>query len=496
MVIMENISPILLQEVVFSSSDPQLSKQISRLVKAGKLRKIAPRIYTPNLSDSAEEIINRNLFSILGNLYPGALLSHRSALEFQPTSAGHIFVTYSYTKKIKLPGISLRFLEGYGPIEGDNRISGELFVSQMERALLENLQSARQSGAHSKTLSSAEIEEKLESIIRLKGESGLNEIREKAASIADKLDMKRELKKLNNLIGALLATKPSKILRSPLAVARAFGHPYDPARLSLFEKLFVALRRKDFLTRPEKNSSQKSFRNFAFFESYFSNYIEGTEFELQEARRIIETDTPIPTRNEDSHDILGTYKLVSNKTEMSKTPSTSEDLLEILLYRHKVLLNVRGSKNPGQFKDKNNRAGETYFVDHTLVKGTLIKGFDYYLALAHPFARAIYLMFLVSEVHPFLDGNGRIARIMMNAELVKDGQTKIIIPTVYRDDYLLALRRLSRKSDPSPYIRMMHRAWEFSATICGDEVHVLQKKLEASNALKEHHQSKLKIIRS
>jgi len=28
------------------------------------------------------------------------------------------------------------------------------------------------------------------------------------------------------------------------------------------------------------------------------------------------------------------------------------------------------------------------------------------------------MMFLVSEVHPFLDGNGRIARVMMNAELI------------------------------------------------------------------------------
>ena len=107
-------------------------------------------------------------------------------------------------------------------------------------------------------------------------------------------------------------------------------------------------------------------------------------------------------------------------------------------------------KKPGEFKDKNNRAGETHFVDHTLVKGTLIKGFDFYQALTHPFAKAAYIMFLVSEVHPFLDGNGRIARVMMNAELVKQGQTKIIIPTVYRDDYIGAIRKLTRQEDPKP----------------------------------------------
>lgn len=492
---MENILPIHLQEVVFSSSDPGYSKQISKLEKAGKLRKIASRIYTPNFIDAPETIIRRNLFTILGKLYPGALLSHRSALEFQPTTAGHIFLTYTYTKKINLPGITLRFLEGQGPVEGDQFFSGELYASQMERALLENLQVSRRPGPESKTLTLPEMEERLEKVIRVKGEAGLNEIRDKARKIAGTLDMNAEFVKLNKLISALLATQPSKKLSSPLAVARAFGHPYDPARLPLFEKLFVELKQLEFMDMPEKNTSLRSFRNFAFFEAYFSNYIEGTVFELEEAIRIIETNTPMTTRDEDSHDVLGTYQLVSNRDEMIITPATPEQLLEILLYRHQLLLSARLSKNPGQFKDKNNRAGETHFVDHTLVKGTLIKGFDFYQALKDPFAKAVYILFLVSEVHPFLDGNGRIARIMMNAELVKQGQSKIIIPTVYRDDYLGALRKLTRQGDPAACIRMMLRAREFSATIAGDDMDTMKKLLEASNAFNEHDNARLKIIK-
>lgn len=490
---MENILPIHLQEVVFSSSDPNYSRRISGLEKEGKLRKIASRIYTPNFAESPEAIIRRNLFIILGKLYPGALLSHRSALEFKPTSANHIFLTYTYTKKINLPGIVLRFMKGHGPIEGDNVLSGELFASQMERALLENMQVSRQPRPESKTLSLPEIEDRLENVIRVKGEAGLNELRDKAREIAAQLDMGSEFDKFNKLISALLTTKPAKILSSPLAVARAFGNPYDPARLSLFENLFIALKQQLYKDMPDKNTSVQSFRNFAFFEAYFSNYIEGTEFELEEVKRIIETDMPIPTRDEDSHDILGTYKLVSNRQEMMVIPDSSEKLLDILLYRHKVLMSARLSKKPGQFKDKNNRAGETYFVDRELVKGTLVKGFDFYQALTHPFARAVYIMFLVSEVHPFLDGNGRIARVMMNAELVKQQQTKIIIPTVYRDDYVGALRKLTRQGDPSAYIRMMQHAHDFSATIVGDDMNAMEKHLEASNAFKEHDKAKLKM---
>jgi len=73
-----------------------------------------------------------------------------------------------------------------------------------------------------------------------------------------------------------------------------------------------------------------------------------------------------------------------------------------------------------------------------LVRGTLKEGFERSTTIADPVARALYMMFLVSEVHPFNDGNGRIARVMMNAELVQAGYSKLIIPTVYREDYLLA----------------------------------------------------------
>lgn len=485
---METVLPIHLQEVLFSTGDKKLGREIAQLKSEGKIRKIAPRVYSPNLVESPEIIIRRNLFAILGHLYPKALLSHRSALEFKPTSAGHLFLTYTYTKKVKLPGIVLRFLEGPGPIPGDNPLSGELFVSQTERALLENMESSRQPRSESKTLTLPEIEERLEQVIRVKGEAALNELRDTARGIAEQLNMKKEFDKLNKLIGALLNTQPTQ------AVARAFGNPYDPARLSLFEKLFVELKQHEFKDQPDKNTSLAAFRNFAFFESYFSNYIEGTEFALDEAKRIIETGTPIPDRDEDSHDILGTYKLVSNRQEMTIVPGTSQELLKILLYRHLVLLGARQSKKPGQFKDKNNRAGETHFVDQLLVKGTLMKGFDFYQALVHPFARAIYIMFLISEVHPFLDGNGRVARVMLNADLVKKGQTKIIIPTVFREDYLAALRKFTRQGDPAPYIRMMAKAQEFSATLAGDDINEMEIQLKASNAFKEPDKAKLKII--
>jgi len=490
---MEKNRPIHLQEVICSSRDSKISKQISKLVSAGVIRKIAPRVYSSNLEEPIEGIIRRNLFQILGTIYPGTMLSHRSAFEFQPTKTGQIFLTTSYTKKVKLPGITIQFLKGHSPIEGDNKFSGELYASQKARAFLENLQASKKLGSESKCLSLPEIEKRLEQIIRVNGEEEINKLRDQARVLSEQLDLQQEFKKLNRLISALLTTKTSKILSSPLAKARAFGKPYDPARLALFETLFRELKQTEFPFREEKNTTPTSFRNFAFFESYFSNYIEGTVFEIDEAKQIIQTNKPIPARNDDSHDVLGTYQIVSNKKEMEITPSSPEDFLKIISLRHSILLSARVNKNPGLFKDKNNFAGSTSFVDFNLVRGTLIQSFDFYCALDHPFAKAAYMMFVMSEVHPFLDGNGRIARVMMNAELVKAGQSKIIIPTVFREDYMGALKKFTKQRTCDTYIKMLQRAHEFSANVYSENMDEMQAYLTSCNAFIEYSEVILKI---
>lgn len=491
---MDKTIPLHLQEIIFSSSNTGLSRKIAGLEKEGRLRKLAPRIYTPNLEEPAEDLIRRNIFKIIGRLYPDIVLSHRSAFEYKPTVSGNLFLTSTYMRKVELPGITLNIMPGPGAIVQDNLFTEGLYVSHEARKFLENLQESRRPGASSKTLTLPELEEKLEQVVRVKGEEGLNTLRDQARETAALLGMEKEFKKLNRLISALLTTRPSDILSSPLAIARAFGHPYDQTRIALLETLFIELQQRQFADVPEHNTAVKPFRNFAFFEAYFSNFIEGTRFKIEEAKQIIESGKPMAARDEDSHDILGTYQIVSNRAEMSRTPESPEELISMLQYRHKILLAARPYKKPGEFKTLNNQAGDTVFVDHQLVRGTLITGFDFYRALIDPFAKAAYMMFMISEVHPFADGNGRIARIMMNAELVKSQQTRVIIPTVYREDYLGALRQMTRRKLPETYIRMLQRAQHFSATVTGEDMDQMQLVLEKSNAFKEGEEYILQIV--
>src|ERR1017187_5999297 len=60
--------------------------------------------------------------------------------------------------------------------------------------------------------------------------------------------------------------------------------------------------------------------------------------------------------------------------------------------------------------------------------------------------RSLAMMALVTECHPFDDGNGRMARIMANAELSAAGELRIVIPTISRGDYLSAWNGFSNQA--------------------------------------------------
>ncbi len=124
---------------------------------------------------------------------------------------------------------------------------------------------------------------------------------------------------------------------------------------------------------------------------------------------------------------------------------------------------------------------------------TLKKGFEWYALLQHPFAKAAYIMFLISEVHPFIDGNGRIARMMMNAELSSQNFSKIIVPNVYREDYMGALRKLTRKNDTDTYIRMLLKIYEFSSIIYGEDINQMEEYLKSCDAFMEPKEGKLQF---
>lgn len=103
-------------------------------------------------------------------------------------------------------------------------------------------------------------------------------------------------------------------------------------------------------------------------------------------------------------------------------------------------------------------------------------------SLESPFERAVYMMFLVSEVHPFADGNGRIARVMMNAELVAGGEERIVIPTVFHGTCVAALRMLSRTGRAEPLLRVLDHAQRWTIAVDWSSLNVAERELAGCNA--------------
>jgi hypothetical protein len=314
-------------------------------------------------------------------------------------------------------------------------------------------------------LTREELEAWLDRLLRQRGETGLNLLRDKARAIAGPLRRGTQLRRLDGLISAALATRSDVPLASPQLRASARGQPYDTRRVEAFEELAETLLETPPDIMPDLPAYERRRTLLPFYEAYFSNFIEGTEFTLDEAADIV-FDRNVPAgRPQDAHDVLGTYQIVVDPAEMATTPRTPDRFIELLRIRHAILMSARPEKNPGVFKTRANRAGATEFVAPDLVTGTLRAGFESGKDLLDPFARAVFLMFVVAEVHPFNDGNGRISRIMMNAELASAGEVRIVIPIVYRANYLAALKGATHNRNYGALIRTLAFARRYTARV-------------------------------
>jgi len=450
-------------------SGKAMASTVSKALKAGRLRKIGSRLYTRNMTEAPDAIVKRNWHPLLKSYFPDALIADRTALENHPAPDGSVFIISSGKRTVELPGIAFRARKGSPPLKNDLPFLGGLHISSHARAWLENMRPTRARAAEvARTLSQPELENRLDLLLRQSGEAALNRLRDEAREVSKQLDMAQEFHELDELIGTFLGTRNAK-LESSVGQARLKGLAYDPDRLDLFKLLFEELRSRGPITRMAENMGDSAKTNLAFFEAYFSNYIEGTEFPLDEAVDIVFKGVIPKERPQDAHDVLETYRVVADYEQLARTPRRFDDFVALLRERHAMVMAMRPDKKPGDFKSVANRAGNTDFVLPNLVMGTLEKGFEVYRGIEPPLHRATFMMFLVSEVHPFVDGNGRVARIMMNSELVAAGEQKIIIPTIFRNNYLVALKALSQSGKSAPIVQVLDFAQKYtSATRWGD----------------------------
>ena len=313
----------LLPEVFVSYA--KIAPQVSKDFKKGKLRKLGSKVYTTNLKDPPELLIKRHVWFLVQELFPDSVIVDRTALEHRPALDGSIFLASKKKRAIFLPGLSIYPRKGKGPLADDKPFMGKLYLSSPARAYLENLCFRRKRNIGvPRTLARKEIEERLEMLLQGAGISALQTLRDEAKKIAPTLGLEKECKVLEGLIGTMLGTRTIP-LSSNAAIARIQGLPYDSKRLDLFQKLYESLA----LISIKERIISCADSSLPFFEAYFSNFIEGTEFKVEEAAEIIFQGKIPKNRPKDAHDILGTYQLTSDIQEMTKCPQTEDELISL-----------------------------------------------------------------------------------------------------------------------------------------------------------------------
>lgn len=178
--------------------------------------------------------------------------------------------------------------------------------------------------------------------------------------------------------------------------------------------------------------------------TYASNALEGNTLSLVETKVVLEDGITIGGKPlKDHYETVGHAKAFDEIINLSKNTTFTENDIKLL---HKLFYE----------KIDNEKAGE-YRTSQVIITGSDVElpkpeeldekmhGFILQLpklkAELHPVEYAAMVHIIFVNIHPFTDGNGRVARLLMNLALLQSGYNIVVIPPVVRADYISALQK-------------------------------------------------------
>jgi hypothetical protein len=446
--------------------------------RVGRFLRVTRGLYTDDLDTPLAEQVERGWSKIAALLVPGAVVTARCGPVGRPVD-GVLYVAGGRDRPVVVPGLTIVTVPGPGAAAGDLPLEDRLWLASEARMLVDNARPSRSIGGRpAATLSRDELHDHIAHIVTTRTSRQTDNLLADVARYADFAHVPGQGESVALFIASARGERPTVTTRSTTMRAAQQGRGIDGMRLSAFRAVAGRLAQIPPQVLPAAGGQVAQ----PAFEAYFSNFIEGTEFTVDEALKIIVDGSLPAARPADAHDVLGTYRAVTDPTLGDAVPVDSDDLVELLRARHRLVMEGRPEVHPGQFKVVANRAGATESVAPPLVEGTLREGWQIGRMLVDPFARALYLMFLVSEVHPFADGNGRVARLTMNAELSAAHETRAVTPTILRSDYLSALVKTTVHGEPSGLVAVVGHARRHTAQIDYSTYETAVRMLRATNA--------------
>jgi Fic family protein len=177
--------------------------------------------------------------------------------------------------------------------------------------------------------------------------------------------------------------------------------------------------------------------------TYSSNALEGNSLTETETKIVLEDGITIggkPIR--DHYEALGHSEAYNLLYLLAKARAiTEKDILEL----HRLFYYRIDQSNAGHYRKEKVIITGTDFIPPPARVPALMKKFVLDISKMrkkyHPVEFAALLHKEFVTIHPFTDGNGRAARLLMNLALLQNGYVIAIIPPVLRNDYINAIKK-------------------------------------------------------
>jgi Fic family protein len=191
--------------------------------------------------------------------------------------------------------------------------------------------------------------------------------------------------------------------------------------------------------------------------TYHSNAIEGNTLTLMETKVVLEGIT-IGGKPLREHFEVINHKEAIDYVEAIVQNQEALSEWQIKSIHHLVLKNI-DDRNAGQYRQENVviAGAEHLLPDHFKVPEAMAGLMDWYSRSRelHPVESAARLHVDFVGIHPFVDGNGRTSRLLMNFELMRRGFLSVIIPVENRLAYYDALDTAHTRGDYSLFIELV-----------------------------------------
>lgn len=191
--------------------------------------------------------------------------------------------------------------------------------------------------------------------------------------------------------------------------------------------------------------------------AYTSNAIEGNTLTRQETELAIEENLTSGSKPiNDYLEAINHAKAFEFILRASKQHVKIDE--SFVLQIHKIILSGIDDSNAGFYRSVRVRiSGSQTVLPNPIKVPDLMKEFGQWLIQKDNdiLIKAIEAHYRLVTIHPFTDGNGRTARLLLNAILLQNGYAPIIIRTIDRKRYLTALETYQVRENNEPYYNFM-----------------------------------------